>query len=135
MTSTNSYIILFDGICNFCNYWVDFIIKRDKDKTLKFATLQSDAGKKIANQFSIVNKNIDSIIFIKGGNYFARSDAVLEIAKELKSVWKILYLLKVIPRHLCNFIYDLIAKYRYPIFGKRNSCRVPTSEEISRFII
>jgi predicted DCC family thiol-disulfide oxidoreductase YuxK len=135
MTSTNSYIILFDGICNFCNYWVDFIIKRDKDKTLKFATLQSDAGKKIANQFSIVNKNIDSIIFIKGGNYFARSDAVLEIAKELKSVWKILYLLKVIPRHLRNFIYDLIAKYRYAIFGKRNSCRVPTSEEISRFII
>ena len=135
MTSTNSYIILFDGICNFCNYWVDFIIKRDKDKTLKFATLQSDAGKKIANQFSIVNKNIDSIIFIKGRNYFLRSDAVLEIAKELKSVWKILYLLKVIPRHLRNFIYDLIAKYRYPIFGKRNSCRVPTSEEISRFII
>ena len=135
MTSTNSYIILFDGICNFCNYWVDFIIKRDKDKTLKFATLQSDAGKKIANQFSIVNKNIDSIIFIKGGNYFARSDAVLEIAKELKSVWKKLYLLKVIPRHLRNFIYDLIAKYRYAIFGKRNSCRVPTSEEISRFII
>ena len=135
MTSTNSYIILFDGICNLCNYWVDFIIKRDKDKTLKFATLQSDAGKKIANQFSIVNKNIDSIIFIKGGNYFARSDAVLEIAKELKSVWKILYLLKVIPRHLRNFIYDLIAKYRYAIFGKRNSCRVPTSEEISRFII
>ena len=135
MTSTNSYIILFDGICNFCNYWVDFIIKRDKNKTLKFATLQSDAGKKIANQFSIVNKNIDSIIFIKGGNYFARSDAVLEIAKELKSVWKILYLLKVIPRHLRNFIYDLIAKYRYAIFGKRNSCRVPTSEEISRFII
>ena len=135
MTSTNSYIILFDGICNFCNYWVDFIIKRDKDKTLKFATLQSDAGKKIANQFSIVNKNIDSIIFIKGRNYFARSDAVLEIAKELKSVWKILYLLKVIPRHLRNFIYDLIAKYRYAIFGKRNSCRVPTSEEISRFII
>ena len=135
MTSTNSYIILFDGICNFCNYWVDFIIKRDKDKTLKFATLQSDAGKKIANQFSIVNKNIDSIIFIKGGNYFARSDAVLEIAKELKSFWKILYLLKVIPRHLRNFIYDLIAKYRYAIFGKRNSCRVPTSEEISRFII
>ena len=135
MTSTNSYIILFDGICNFCNYWVDFIIKRDKDKTLKFATLQSDAGKKIANQFSIENKNIDSIIFIKGGNYFARSDAVLEIAKELKSVWKILYLLKVIPRHLRNFIYDLIAKYRYAIFGKRNSCRVPTSKEISRFII
>ncbi len=135
MTSTNSYIILFDGICNFCNYWVDFIIKRDKDKTLKFATLQSDAGKKIANQFMIENKNIDSIIFIKGRNYFARSDAVLEIAKELKSVWKILYLLKVIPRHLRNFIYDLIAKYRYAIFGKRNSCRVPSSEEISRFII
>ena len=135
MTSTNSYIILFDGICNFCNYWVDFIIKRDKDKTLKFATLQSDAGEKIANQFSMENKNIDSIIFIKGRNYFLRSDAVLEIAKELKSFWKILYLLKVIPRHLRNFIYDLIAKYRYAIFGKRNSCRVPTSEEISRFII
>ena len=135
MTSTNSYIILFDGICNFCNYWVDFIIKRDKNKTLKFATLQSDAGEKIANQFSMENKNIDSIIFIKGRNYFARSDAVLEIAKELKSVWKILYLLKVIPRHLRNFIYDLIAKYRYAIFSKRNSCRVPTSEEISRFII
>jgi predicted DCC family thiol-disulfide oxidoreductase YuxK len=127
-------IILFDGICNFCNFWVDFIIKRDKDNTFKFASLQSDSGKRIAEKFLINKENIDSIILIKGENYFIKSGAAFEIVKELNSAWKIFYIFKVIPLPLRDFVYDLIAKNRYTIFGKRDACRVPTGEEMSRFI-
>jgi predicted DCC family thiol-disulfide oxidoreductase YuxK len=135
MISNYLNIILFDGVCNFCNFWADFIIKRDKDEIFKFASLQSDAGKTIAEKFLINRHDIDSIILIKGENYFIKSEAALEVVKELKSIWKIFYLLKVIPRPLRDFIYDLIARNRYAIFGKRDTCRVPAREEMSRFII
>ena len=135
MISNDLNIILFDGVCNFCNFWVDFIIKRDKDEIFKFALLQSDAGKTIAEKFLINRQDIDSIILIKGENYFIKSEAALEVVKELKSIWKIFYLLKVIPRPLRDFIYDLIAKNRYAIFGKRDTCRVPTEEEKGKFVV
>ena len=135
MISNDLNIILFDGVCNFCNFWVDFIIKRDKDEIFKFASLQSDAGKTIAEKFLINRQDIDSIILIKGENYFIKSEAALEVVKELKSIWKIFYLLKVIPRPLRDFIYDLIAKNRYAIFGKRDTCRVPTEEEKGKFVV
>jgi predicted DCC family thiol-disulfide oxidoreductase YuxK len=135
MISNDLNIILFDGVCNFCNFWADFIIKRDMDEIFKFASLQSDAGKTIAEKFLINRQDIDSIILIKGENYFIKSEAALEVVKELKSIWKIFYLLKVIPRPLRDFIYDLIARNRYAFFGKRDTCRVPAREEMSRFII
>jgi predicted DCC family thiol-disulfide oxidoreductase YuxK len=135
MTPTNLHIILFDGVCNFCNFWIDFIIKRDANYIYKFASLQSETGKEIAARFSINKKDIDSVVLIKDEKYFIKSDAVLEIVKELNSSWKILYLLKVIPRPFRDLIYDLVAKKRYAIFGKRDSCRVPSEEEKSRFVI
>jgi predicted DCC family thiol-disulfide oxidoreductase YuxK len=135
MISNELNIILFDGICNFCNFWVDFIIKRDKDKIFKFASLQSDAGKRIVEKYLIYKQDIESIILIKGEDYFIKSEAALEIVKELNSAWKIFYIFKVIPLPLRDFIYDLIAKNRYAIFGKRDLCRVPSEEEKSRFVI
>jgi predicted DCC family thiol-disulfide oxidoreductase YuxK len=135
MISNELNIILFDGICNFCNFWVDFIIKRDKDKIFKFASLQSDAGKRIAEKYLINKQDIESIILTKGEDYFIKSEAALEIVNELNSAWKIFYIFKVIPLPLRDFIYDLIAKNRYAIFGKKESCRVPATEEMSRFII
>ncbi|MGA8262904.1 MAG: thiol-disulfide oxidoreductase DCC family protein [Ignavibacteriaceae bacterium] len=130
----NSDIILFDGVCNFCNFWVNFIIKRDNKSIFKFASLQSEAGIRLADKYSINKKDIDSVILIRDGKYLIKSEAALEIAKELTPFYKIFYYLKIIPRSVRDFIYDLIAKNRYAIFGKRNTCRIPTEEE-KRFII
>ena len=87
MNSTSN-IVLFDGVCNFCNFWVNFIIDRDVKNIFKFAPLQSEAGKKLTEKFSINIKDIDSVILIKDGKYFAKSEAALRIAKELTPFWK-----------------------------------------------
>ena len=131
----NKKIILFDGVCNFCNFWVNFIIKRDVRKIFKFAALQSETGVKLTEKLSINTNDIDSVILILNAKYFVKSEAALKIAKELTHLWKLFYYLKVIPLPVRDFIYDLIAKNRYAIFGKRDTCRVPTEEEKGRFII
>ena len=134
MTS-DSNIILFDGVCNFCNFWVNFIMDRDAKSVFKFASLQSEAGIKLIEKHSINTKDIDSVILIMNNKYFVKSEAVLKIARELTSFWKIFYYFKFIPAPVRDFIYDIIAKNRYSIFGKRESCRIPTEEEKSKFIV
>lgn len=135
MPASIDNIILFDDICNFCNFWVNFIIKRDVRKIFKFAALQSETGVKLTEKLSINTKDIDSVILILNAKYFVKSEAALKIAKELTPLWKLFYYLKVIPLPVRDFIYDFIAKNRYAIFGKRDTCRVPTEEEKSGFII
>ena len=135
MPASIENIILFDGFCNFCNFWMNFIIDRDAKSIFKFASLQSESGAKLTEKYSMKAKDIDSVILIIDDKYFVKSEATLRIAKELTSFWKLFYYLKVIPLPVRDFIYDLIAKNRYAIFGKRDTCRVPTEEEKGRFII
>ncbi len=111
MTS-DSNIILFDGVCNFCNFWVNFIMDRDVKSVFKFASLQSEAGIKLIEKHSINTKDIDSVILIMNNKYFVKSEAVLKIARELTSFWKIFYCFRFIPAPVGDFIYDIIAKNR-----------------------
>lgn len=128
-------IILFDGVCNFCNFWVNFIMDRDVRGIFKFASLQSEAGIKLTEKFSISTKDVDSVILISDGKYYVKSEAALRIAKELTPFWRMFSYFKVIPRPVRDFIYDLTAKNRYAIFGKRESCRIPNEEEKDRFMV
>jgi predicted DCC family thiol-disulfide oxidoreductase YuxK len=128
-------IILFDGVCNFCNYWVNFIIDRDNENEFKFAALQSEAGKKTLNKFNLDMEDFDTFILVEGENYFTKSTAALKIAQKLSCPVKILYLLIFIPKFLRDFIYSLVAKNRYKFFGKRDVCRIPTEDEKKRFLI
>lgn len=127
-------IIIFDGICNFCNFWVDFIIKRDKKDLFRFAAFQS----KISDELiSIINSDVanpDSIILIIDGRIYKKSTAVLKVCKELHSPVKLLYPLIYLPEFFRDFIYDFIAENRYKIFGKRDTCRLPTNEEKEKFL-
>lgn len=127
-------IILFDGVCNFCNYWVNFILKHDLKKNFLFAALQSKAGQELLAKFNLSTTNFDTFILINDDSYQTKSDAAISIAQNLSGWPKILLIGKIIPRFLRNFIYDLIAKNRYKIFGKKESCRVPTKEEKERFL-
>lgn len=127
-------IILFDGVCNFCNYWINFILDRDKKDHFKFAALQSEAGQKLLSKFNLSKTDFDTFILIDGESYFTKSTAALKIAKHLSGPVKVLSLLIFIPRIIRDIFYNIIAKNRYRFFGKRDTCRIPTKEERMKFL-
>jgi predicted DCC family thiol-disulfide oxidoreductase YuxK len=130
----NKNIIIFDGICNFCNKSVNFIIKRDSKIHFVFTPIQSDTAKEIMNKYALNSDDIDSIILIKDDTYFTKSDAVLEILKDLSGYWFLFGIFKIVPKFMTDYCYDLISKNRYRFFGKKDSCMIPTKNLENRFL-
>ena len=127
-------IILFDGVCNFCNFWVNFVIKRDKKDLFRFASLQSEKAKELTSKCNIDTLKLDTFILLIEDKFYTKSTAALRVCKELSSPIKILFPLIIIPKFFRDFIYNMIAKNRYKFFGKRESCRVPTMEDKLKFL-
>lgn len=135
ITQHYNNVILFDGVCNLCNSSINFVLDRDKKKKFIFASLQSNAGKELLEFHHIQQlEHYDSILLIKDHKIYKKSSAALEIAKGLSGGWKFFYVFKIIPRFIRDIFYDLIAKNRYRLFGKSDTCRVPEPEIKSRFI-
>jgi len=134
MNNNQKHILLFDGVCNLCNGIVQFTIKRDPKGKFKFASLQSESGQSLLNQLGLPTNDFDSFVFINGDKYFLKSSAGLHVLKELGGVWKVFYIFIIIPRPLRDFVYSIIAKTRYKIFGKRETCMIPTPELKQRFL-
>lgn len=132
--SSDHKIILFDGVCNLCNGSVNFFITRDKKDIFRFAALQSDIGIELQKNLNIDHENIESFILIDGSKYYKKSTAALKVAAMLGFPYNLLYPLLVIPPFIRNSVYDVIAKYRYKWFGKKNTCRVPALEERAKFL-
>jgi predicted DCC family thiol-disulfide oxidoreductase YuxK len=130
----SSPVVLFDGVCNFCNYWVNFAIRHDRKKKLKFAPLQSDAGKEIIRPFNLPIKHLTSVILIDEGKAYTQSSAVFRICKYLNGGWKLFYGMIIIPKFIRDFLYNIIARNRYRWFGKKESCMMPTNEIRERFL-
>jgi len=130
----NKKIILFDGVCNLCNSSVHFIIKKDKKKQFLFTSLQSDAARDILLQFQLKNSELDSILLIKNGQVYQKSDAILKIVKHLNGIWKMSYGFIIIPKFIRDYVYIIIAKNRYRWFGKKEVCMIPTKELQMRFL-
>lgn len=126
-------IVLFDGVCNFCNSSVQFIIKHDKQNQLKFASLQSEIGRKLLEQYQVPS-TVDSIVFINNEQAYIKSTAALRILQFFPWYWKPLFALLIIPAFIRNFFYDIIAKNRYKWFGKRDACMLPTKEQQAKFL-
>lgn len=127
-------VVLYDGVCNFCNSAVNFIIKHEKNNELKFAALQSNLAQKFLKQHDFKSLDFDSIMYTVGDNIYVKSRAAFEIAGHLKAPWHIVGILKFLPRFFTDFFYELIAKNRYIIFGKSDACIIPSPEIRSRFI-
>lgn len=125
-------IVLFDGVCNFCDSTVQFIHARDKRDYFRFAALQSETGARLQKEFGL--HNIDSVILVERGAAYTRSTAALRIAKKLGGAWSLAYAFIVVPRFIRDFAYDLFAKNRYRLFGKKDACGLPTPELRKRFI-
>ncbi len=126
-------IVLFDGVCNFCNSAVNFIIRHDQAKKFKFTPLQSDAGQQYKADFGI-GDHVDSIILIEDSQAFTHSTAALRIARGLGGIWSLGYAFIIVPTFIRDFAYKTFAKYRYRVFGKTEVCMMPTPEVRERFI-
>ena len=131
--------ILFDGVCNLCNIWVGMVIRRDPAARFRFAPLQSEAARNLLAD--VAAPLPDSIVLVEpgkgdggGARVSTRSTAALRISRGLRFPWPLLYGLIVVPRPLRDWAYGLIARNRYRLFGKRETCMVPTPELRSRFL-
>lgn len=125
-------IILFDGVCNFCNGSVNFIIGLDRQSVFRFAPLQSAHGRRYVEEFGL--QDIDSIILVEDGRAYTHSTAALRIARRLGGAWRLLYAGIAIPRFLRDPLYKLFAANRYRLFGKKDECMIPTPSVRSRFL-
>lgn len=127
-------IILFDGVCNFCNSTVNFIIKQDKKNVFRFAALQSEAGQKLLDQYHLEKNNFDSFILIDKGKVYKSSTAGLKLYNRLSWYWKWTQVFWIVPRFIRNSVYNLIARNRYKWFGKKDACMLPSPDVKSRFL-
>lgn len=127
-------ILLFDGVCNLCSSSVQFVLKRNKKGNLRFASLQSEFGQKALENSQLPSDYINSLVLLEGGKTYVKSDAALRLSKHLNGLWKIGTIFLVVPRFIRNPIYDLIAKYRYNWFGKKDVCWIPKPEWKDRFL-
>ncbi len=131
----NRQIVLYDGICKFCNGSVQFIIKRDSAKKFRFAHLDTDKAKEILKLSGIPENYTHSIVLYSHGRTYIRSSAALRIVRELDGLWPVLYVFILIPGIMRDWVYDLIASHRYRWFGKFESCPVPDMGDVDRFLI
>ena len=127
-------ILLFDGHCNLCNSWVQFVVKKDPSKKIQFASLQSIAGKQILEKYQIDENYIESIVLVEDGEYFFNSTAAIKTLSLLDGWERHLKFLIVIPPTIRDIFYRLVAKYRYKWFGRLEKCMIPAPDINDRFL-
>lgn len=124
MPNFPNHIILFDGICNLCNGAVKFIVKRDKKKIFRFASLQSETGRYLLEKYGLSTTELDTFVYVRNGRHYVRAEAGLLVLKDLGGMWELLGKMNFLPASVKNFLYQLIAKNRYRIFGKMVQCTI-----------
>lgn len=127
-------VILFDGVCNLCNGAVDFIIRHDREANFMFASLQSEVGQELLQQYGLPAHDYKSMVLLKEGRFYQRSTAALKIAEGLGGALRLLRLFLVVPAPFRDAVYNFVAHNRYRFFGKKETCRLPTPEERARFL-
>ncbi len=127
-------IILFDGVCNFCNSWVNFTIRHDDRNFFQFAPLQSESAIELLKTYGVHNEETDSVVVIENGKAYTYSTAALRIAKGLGGIWSVAYVFTIVPKLVRDAVYKWIAKNRYKWFGEKDQCMIPTPEIKSRFL-
>jgi len=127
-------IILFDGVCNWCNAWVNLTIAHDPHGKFKFGTLQSEQAQQILKVLQLPTEDFETFLLLEHGRIYTKSTAALRIVKHLSGFWPLFYLGIMIPRPLRDALYDYIARHRYEWMGKADTCYIPTPAEHDRFV-
>jgi len=132
MDKQHDNILFFDGVCTLCNSFVDTLMRLDKNKKLRYASLQGNTAKKLLPKD--MTTNINSLVLIHQGELKTRSSASLTTFKVLGGVYSLAYIFILVPKFIRDWVYKLIAKNRYKWFGKQETCRVPTPSERERLL-
>ena len=127
-------IVLFDGVCNFCDASITWIIRRDKHARFRFAPLQSPTGERLQREHGLDPIAVDTMLLIEDGRVYLRSTAALRIVRDLSFPYPLLYAFIIVPPPIRDFFYDWFARHRYRWFGKKDACMVPTAEVRDRFL-
>ncbi|CCQ91239.1 conserved hypothetical protein [Nitrospina gracilis 3/211] len=125
-------IIFFDGMCGLCNGFVDFLIRADKAKVFRFSPLQGETARRVLGTAG--EHPMDSVVLVEGDRVFVKSTAALRIFRRLGGVWSLLWIFRWVPVPIRDGMYGWIAKNRYRLFGKKETCRIPSPEEHERFL-
>ncbi len=127
-------LILFDGVCNFCNSAVQMVIEIDRHQIFKFAAIQSELGQQLYRQHGLDPVDIQTLMLVDGDRVLTKSDAVLAVLSKLDGGWQYLANFTAMPQPLRDWAYSEFARQRFVLFGRRDSCMVPTPELQERFI-
>lgn len=127
-------VVLFDGVCRLCNGWAKLLIRHDRERRFRLCSVQSAEGQAILAWFGLPTDSFETMAYVEGARLFVRSDAVLRVVAQLPGAWHLLGGLRVIPRPLRDWCYDRIALNRYRLFGRYDSCLLPTADHAGRFI-
>ncbi len=127
-------VLLFDGVCNLCNASVQWVLRHDRAGRFRFAALQSETGQALLARFGLDQEHFDTAVLVDGDRIFTRSDAALEILRQLGFPWSAVAVLRWAPRSLRNVVYDWVARNRYRWFGRQEKCLLPRPEWKQRFL-
>jgi predicted DCC family thiol-disulfide oxidoreductase YuxK len=131
-------VLLYDGLCGFCNGTVQFVLPRDRRGVLRFATLQGDFGRAVVERHPEL-AGVDSLILVERGTggaevVYVRSAGALRVAHHLGGAWRLAGLLQIVPRVVRDGAYDAFARVRYRLFGRYDACPLPSPEQRARFL-
>lgn len=132
--TSHERVIVFDGVCNWCNAWVNFTIAHDPHGKFKFGTLQSEPAQQILRELQLSSEDFETFLLLERDHVFTKSTAALRIMKQLPGFWPLLYCCMIVPRPLRDAVYDFVARHRYKWMGKAETCRVPSPSERARFV-
>ena len=127
-------VILFDGVCNLCNGFVQFILLRDRKNSFLFGSLQSPKVVEMLLPYQYSADNLSTVVLIENNKLYTKSTAALRIARQLGAAWPLLYGLIIFPPFIRDSLYDAIARNRYRFFGRRDACMIPTPKWKAKFI-
>jgi predicted DCC family thiol-disulfide oxidoreductase YuxK len=134
MVFPEKQLILFDGVCNLCNTYVQFVINRDSQNKFLFASLQSDTGQDVLKHFGLNTTELKTLVLLQDNHIYTKSTGALRVLKQLDGLWKFSYIFIAIPSPIRDLFYNFVATNRYRFFGKKDYCMMPTPELKSRFI-
>ncbi len=133
-TLLNDYIIVvYDGVCGFCNHYVQFILNQNPDPQIRFVSYQSDSAKKIL-EYCNVPYDLNTIVVVEKGIAYQKSQAFFTIMKYLNSPWSMISYGRYIPKVITDLGYNLIAKHRYRIMGTVEQCQLPSAQQRGLFM-
>ncbi|MCU0454259.1 MAG: DCC1-like thiol-disulfide oxidoreductase family protein [Bacteroidetes bacterium] len=127
-------LVLYDGVCALCNWAVRFILDRDPVGVFRFARLQSDIGRQWQERFGLPVDALDTVILVQDRRAFVRSEAAFRILRQLRTGWKAVLIFQILPSFISDLLYRLVARWRYRVFGRYDSCPLPPSEARHRFL-